>query len=244
MSDVKNKITDLRGQDQTGFIVHREGHPISSIYGYVAEGYFQSEEEIANSPTQMGNVKPGDIKYKNMNGDNKINNEDKVVIGSSIPRYTFGLNLGANYKGFDLSMFFQGVGKADGYLDGPGIIPFASGGSVGGSVLESFKDYWTEDNRDAAYPRLAFNETNNSQISTFWLKDASYLRLKNLQIGYTIPINITKKWGVNHLRLFANGTNLFTIDNFWDGYNVEAPTGMVNFYPQVKVYSFGLELKF
>lgn len=244
LSDVKNKITDLRGQDQTGFIVHREGHPISSIYGYVAEGYFQSEEEIANSPTQMGNVKPGDIKYKNMNGDNKINNEDKVVIGSSIPRYTFGLNLGANYKGFDLSMFFQGVGKADGYLDGPGIIPFASGGSVGGSVLESFKDYWTEDNRDAAYPRLAFNETNNSQISTFWLKDASYLRLKNLQIGYTIPINITKKWGVNHLRLFANGTNLFTIDNFWDGYNVEAPTGMVNFYPQVKVYSFGLELKF
>ena len=244
LSDVKNKITDLRGQDQTGFIVHREGYPISSIYGYVAEGYFQSEEEIANSPTQIGNVKPGDIKYKNMNGDNKINNEDKVVIGSSIPRYTFGLNLGANYRGFDLSMLFQGVGKADGYLDGPGIIPFVSGGSVGGSVLESCKDYWTEDNRDAAYPRLAFNETNNSQISTFWLKDASYLRLKNLQIGYTIPINITKKWGINHLRLFANGTNLFTIDKFWDGYNVEAPTGMVDFYPQVKVYSFGLELKF
>ncbi len=244
LSDVKNKITDFRGQDQTSFIANREGYPIGSIYGYVAEGYFQSEEEIANSPTQTGKIKPGDIKYKNMNDDNKINNDDKVVIGSTIPRYTFGLNLGANYKGIDLSMFFQGVGKADGYLDGPGIIPFVSGGSIGGTALEAFKDYWTEDNRQAAYPRPTFNETNNGLPSTFWLKDASYLRLKNLQIGYTIPTMLTKKWGIERLRIFANGTNLFTLDKFWDGYNVESPTGMVNFYPQVKVYSFGLELKF
>lgn len=244
LSDVKNKITDFRGQDQTSTIANREGHPIGSIYGYIAEGYFQSEEEIANSPTQTGKIKPGDIKYRNMNDDNKINNDDKVVIGSTIPRYTYGLNLGAEYKGVDLSMFFQGVGKADGYLEGPGIIPFVSGGSIGGTALEAFKDYWTEDNRNAAYPRPAFNESNNGLVSTFWLKDASYLRLKNLQVGYTIPATLTKKWGIDRLRIFANGTNLFTIDKFWDGYNVEAPTGMVNFYPQVKVYSFGLEIKF
>ena len=244
LSDVKNKITDFKGQDQTSFIANREGHPIGSIYGYIAEGYFQSEEEIANSPTQTGKIKPGDIKYKNMNDDDKINNDDKVVIGSTIPRYTFGLNLGAEYKGIDLSMFFQGVGKADGYLDGPGIIPFVAGGSIGGTALEAFKDYWTEDNRNAAYPRPAFNESNNGLVSTFWLKDASYIRLKNLQIGYTIPKTMTKKWGIDRLRVFANGTNLFTIDKFWDGYNVESPTGMVNFYPQVKVYSFGVEIKF
>lgn len=244
LSDVKNKITDLRGQNGTGFIANREGHPINSIYGYIAEGYFQSEEEIANSATQVGTIKPGDIKYRDLNGDNRINGDDKVVIGSTIPRYTFGLNIGANYKGIDLSMFFQGVGKADGYLQGPGIVPFVSGESVGGTVLEEHKDYWTENNRNAAYPRLAFNESNNNQVSTFWLKDASYLRLKNLQVGYTLPVNLTKKWGINHLRFFANGTNLFTLDKFWKGYNVEAPTGMVNFYPQVKVYSFGLEVKF
>ncbi|WP_163172184.1 TonB-dependent receptor [Bacteroides sp. 51] len=244
LSDVKNKILDYKGQDETGFIANREGYPIGSLYGYIAEGYFQSDDEVANAPKQFGTVKAGDIKYKNMNDDDKIDSSDKVVIGSTIPRYTFGMNLGGSYKGFDCSMFFQGVGKADGYLDGAGIIPFVNGGGVGGTVLESFKDYWTEDNRSAAYPRLTFNETNNSQNSTFWLKDASYLRLKNLQIGYTLPAVITKKAGISKLRIFANGTNLFTLDKFWDGYNVESPIGSVVFYPQVKVYSFGVEVNF
>lgn len=244
ISDVKNKIIDLKGQDGTDLVSDRTGHPIGSIYGYIADGYFQSEDEVTNHATQFGEVKPGDIKYLDLNDDGKIDGEDKRVIGSTIPRYTFGLNMAAEYKGFDFSAFLQGVGKADGYLYGAGVTPFTTMGNVGGTIREDNRDYWTEDNRNAKYPRLAFGETNNTQYSTFWLRDAKYLRLKNLQVGYTLPKNLTKKAGIERLRIFANGTNLFSLDNFLSGYNVEAPVGSGYYYPQVKVYSFGIELNF
>lgn len=244
LSDVKNKILDFKGQDQTSFIANREGYPIRSIYGYVADGFFQTDDEAAKSPTQFGNIKAGDIRYKDLNNDGKINNEDKRVIGNSIPRYTFGLNLAASYKGFDMSLFFQGVGKADGYLSGAGIFPFANSGGVAGSALEAFRDSWTPENPQAKFPRLTFGETNNEQISTFWLKDASYMRLKNVQIGYTFPKHILSSVNIQSVRLFASGANLFSMDNFWQGYNVESPIGSVQFYPQVKIYNVGVEINF
>ncbi|MCD7936426.1 MAG: TonB-dependent receptor [Tannerellaceae bacterium] len=244
LSDVKNKIIDLRGQDETGLQANREGHPVGAIYGYIADGYFQSEEEIASHPTQFGSVKPGDIKYRNLNGDDVIDGEDKVVIGNVIPRYSFGLNVTAEYKGFDINAFFQGVGKRDGYLWGAGITPFTTSGAVGGTIREDNRDYWTENNRNARYPRLAFGETNNTQYSTFWMQDAKYIRLKNLQIGYTVPASLVHKVGMERFRIYANGTNLFTIDKFLKGYDVEAPVGVGNYYPQTRLFSFGLELVF
>lgn len=240
LSDVKNEVIDLQGVNRTGLTVNWEGYPINSIYGYESEGFFQSDEEVAAHATQFGNVSAGDIKYKDQNEDGIINDADAVIIGSTIPRYTFGTRLHASYKGFDLQAFFQGVGKADGYLYQQGIMPFFNGGTV----QEQHKDHWTPENPDAAFARLAFSEPNNEQNSSFWLKDASYLRLKTLALGYRIPEQLAGRLGVKGLRLYANAQNLFTLDNFWKGYDVEAPVGRGDEYPQVKVYSFGLDINF
>lgn len=240
ISDVKNKIIDLKGVSQTTITVSNQGYAINSLYGYEAIGYFQSDAEVAASATQIGNVKAGDIKYKDQNGDKVIDNLDKVIIGSTIPRYTYSANINLSYKNFDLGAFFQGVGKANGYLYEHSVMPFFNGGTV----QEMHKDYWTPDNRNASFPRLAFGETNNQQTSSFWVKDASYLRLKNIQLGYKFSSLWSNKLGVKSLRVYANASNLFTHDHFWNGFDVEAPVGTGNVYPQVKVYNFGLDVNF
>jgi TonB-linked SusC/RagA family outer membrane protein len=240
LSDVKNKVIDLRGVALSGVTVNREGYAMNSIYGYQADGFFQSDAEVAQHATQFGNVKAGDIKYVDQNGDGRIDAADNVVIGSTIPRYTFGANLNASYKGFDLNVFLQGVGKADGYLYEETIMPFFHGGTV----QEQHKDHWTPETPNATFPRLAFNEVNNEQNSSFWLKDASYLRVKNLQIGYNIPSGIAKRIGASSAKIYLSGRNLFTIDNFWDGHDVETPVGTGHDYPLVKVYTIGLNVKF
>jgi len=244
LSDVKNTIKDMRGINQTGLTVNREGYSIGSLFGYEAQGFFTSDADVAAHAKQFGTVKAGDIKYKDQNGDGIINENDKVIIGSTIPRFTFSFNLAGSYKGFDISILLQGVGKANGYLSGPGILPFNVGGAIGGTIREENKDRWTPDNPNAKYPRLAFGETNNEQASSFWLRDASYLRIKNVQLGYTLPERLSKKAGLNRLRFFANGSNFASFDKFLKGYDVEAPVGAGNIYPQVKLYSFGLEATF
>ncbi|HVF97509.1 MAG TPA: SusC/RagA family TonB-linked outer membrane protein, partial [Flavisolibacter sp.] len=240
IADVRNKVTDLKGVNRTGLTVSNEGYPINSIYGFEAIGIFQSDDEVAKSPTQFGSVKAGDLKYKDQNGDRKINDADNVIIGSTIPRYTYSSTLNASYKGFTLGLFFQGVGKADGYLYQEAVMPFFNGGTV----YEPNKDYWSPQNTGAKFPRLAFGESNNEKNSSFWKKDASYLRLKNLQVGYNFPSRWTKGAGVKNLRLYFNARNLLTWDNFWQGYDVETPVGTGNTYPQVKVLSFGLDVNF
>jgi len=244
LSDVHNKVVDMRGRRSTGLTVNNEGYPVGSLFGYVAEGYFQNQEEIDNHASQFGTLAPGDIKYKDQNNDGQITEADKVVIGSTVPRYTFSLNSAFAYKGFDLSLFLQGVGKVDGYLYGAGIQAFTTTGAVGGTIREDNKDRWTPENPDANYPRLAFGQNNNQQNTTFWMRNAAYLRLKNVQIGYTVPKQWLNTNKIQRLRIFVNGTNLFTADSFLDGYDVEAPVGAGNYYPQVKVYTFGLEATF
>ena len=243
LSDVINKVVDMRGINQTGLQVSREGYAYNSIYGLQAEGFFKDAQDVASHAKQYGTVAPGDLKYKDQNNDGVINDNDKVVLGSTIPRYTFGVNFNSSYKGIDLSFLLQGVGKANSYLYGPGIMPF-SVGNLGGTILEPNKDRWTPATPNAKYPRLAFGESNNEQNSSFWMKDASYVRLKNVQLGYTFPVSISSMAGIKKLRLYVNGSNLFTLDKFWDGFDVESPVGTVSVYPQVKVYSFGLSANF
>lgn len=240
VSDVKNKVLDLRGVNRTGLTTSIEGYPINSIYGLQADGFFQTDAEAAAHAKQFGTTAAGDIRYVDQNKDGIINDADNVIIGSTIPRYTYGANLNLEYKGFNLNMFFQGVGKADGYLYQQGIMPFFNGGTV----QEQHKDRWTPDNKDATFPRFAFSQTNNEQNSSFWLKDASYLRLKNLQLGYSLPARISQRAGLTSVRIYANATNVFTIDKFWKGYDVEAPVGRGDEYPQVKVFTLGLDVNF
>jgi len=239
-SDVINRVIDLHGVNRSALTVSREGSSINSLFGLQAEGLFQSDAEAAAHATQFGITKAGDIKYKDQNGDGVINDADNVIIGSTIPRYTYSASFNASYKGFSMALFFQGVGKADGFLYQQGIMPFFNGGTV----QEQHKDNWTPTNTGAAFPRLAFSETNNEKVSSFWVKDASYLRLKNLQIGYSLPARLASKLSTSSIRIFVNGQNLFTKDNFWKGYDVEAPVGRGDVYPQVKTYTLGLDVNF
>ncbi len=239
LSDVKNKVVDMRGVFRSDRQVNNEGYPIGSFFGYVADGFFQSAVEVADHAKQFGNVAAGDIRYTDFNNDGVLNNLDQRIIGSPIPRYTYSTNIDLGYKGFDLSIFFQGVGKADGYLTGHGIMPFFEGSTI----QEYMRDSWRPDNTGAEFPRLAFNETNNIQNSSFWLRDASFLRLKNLQLGYNFP----KSWlkdRVQKLRLYASGQNLLTFDNFYPGFDAEAPVGNAGWYPQMKVFTVGLDVRF
>ena len=118
-------------------------------------------------------------------------------------------------------MLWQGVGKANGYLHGQSIMPFVEGGTL----QEQHKDRWNPTNPNAAFPRLTFNEINNTQNSTFWLKDASYLKLRNVQIGYTLGQRLTHSLGVNHVRIYVSGDNLLSINRFWKGFDPESPVG-------------------
>lgn len=244
LSDVKNKVIDLKGINEDKLEVNREGYAMHSLYALEAIGYIQPEDYDAGGnymgATQYGNFGPGDIKYKDQNGDGVINSSDRVIIGNLIPRYTFGASLYGEYKGIDLSLLFQGVGKANGYIHGQGIQTFI----MGGTVQEQHKDNWTPENRDAKFPRLAFNESNNEQNSSFWMKNAAYMRLKNLQVGYSFSDKMLQKTPFTNLRLYFSSDNLLTFDKFWDGFDVEAPVGNGGYYPQMKTFSFGVDIKF
>lgn len=256
LSDVKNKVIDLKGVSRTGLTVSNEGSPINSLYGFEAIGFITNSDYDQSGKylyaTQYGQFGRGDIKYKDQltvdtdgdgkpdAGDGVINNNDEKIIGSTIPRFNYSLNMNVNYKNFDLGMFWQGVGKADGYLGNNATMPFY----LGGTIQEQNKDYWTPDNLGAKFPRLAFNEPNNEKNSSFWVKDASYIRLKNIQIGYSLPKNLINKVSIQKLRVYISGQNLLTFDRFWDGYDVESPVGTGNHYPQVALYTMGLDVKF
>lgn len=252
LQDVKNKIIDLYGNEYiTSYAITTEGHPINSWYGYKSDGYFQSREEIDAYPVYNGNkdnYKPGYIKYLDISGpdgepDGEITSDDRAIIGDPQPRYEFSLNLGAEWKGFDLSIFFQGVGKKDILYDGSMARPFY----VGASLLKCHLDNWSEDNRDAKFPLLLIdgNRNNPNNItSDFWMKSGAYLRLKNLVLGYTIPAKITNKWGVDRIRMYLSGQNLFTICNAYEGYDPESSVSGGAFYPIMKTFTFGVNLTF
>jgi TonB-linked SusC/RagA family outer membrane protein len=243
ISDVKNTLDDFSGREPSisGWTILKEGEPIYAFFGYENEGLFQSQEEIDNHAVQPNqqDLKPGDIKLKDQNGDGEINDDDRVVIGSDIPRYTVGLNLNMRFKGFDLVAVLQGVLKAQNYFygeldEGPNFEVFTTPRAL---------DRWTPENRDATYPRLeAFTNKNNYLYNDFWLRDSHYLRMKNLQIGYSMPEDLIKKILLRKLRLYIGVTNLFTITPVDPGIDPETYSGRWNSYPPVRTWSFGLQV--
>src|SRR5690606_2588296 len=260
LSDVRNKIVDMRGQTSGTLLRQQDGYAINSIFGYQADGLYQSQEEIDNGPTQIGELKVGDIRYRDIAGafddtgnpipDGRITDDDRVIIGSTIPRYTYGANLDFGWKGIRFSAFLQGVGKADGYLNSHYVIP-----AVNSSAVKEWQlDYWTEENRDASLPRLSITSSNNTQNSTFWMRSSAYLRLKNVHLGYELPKQLFANSKLGGVYLYANGQNLFTSTNFYEGYDPEinydagqaagVSLGGGAYYPQVKVYTFGVDIKF
>lgn len=229
--------------------LNRIGQPISQRFGYIAQGYFESEEQIANAAIQTGDVRPGDIRYKDLNGDGVINSDDQTAIGyGSVPRIVYGLNFGGGYKGFDISLFFQGTALVDfNYASGFGTTPFSQGANYG-NMYSKVLDRWTPENPDpnAFYPRLSSNQdqTTNYYTSTHWIERADYLRLKQAEFGYTFRENsFLDRYAIKNLRIFASGTNLFTL-SAWDFWDPELGDGTGARYPNISVYNVGVRFNF
>jgi TonB-linked SusC/RagA family outer membrane protein len=265
VADSKNKLLTLTGGtteqilNQDVFqLIRRVGEPITQYYGYQTNGYFQNDADVASSPKPAGaNVGPGDIKFKDRNNDVLINDKDKTVLGNPFPRYTFGFTYRLNYKNFDFQVFIQGVGKRDAFLRGELVEPFHY--NYGATVYEHMTDFWTPENPDARYPRLAAigsgSNTNNWRTgSDMYRYNAAYARLKNLNIGYTFPQSISRKAGMERLRISLIGQNLFTVSKlkFIDpettefGNNVAVNTGSnsARSYPLPVFYGAGIDITF
>lgn len=250
LSDVRNRVVSLGGVPPTfGDRVRFLGEPIDAFYGLVADRIAQVSDfdvDAANRytpkfPIIAGDpVQPGDLIYKDLNGDGVISlDQDRKVIGNAIPRYTYGLRANVGWYGFDAAVFLQGVGEADGYIAGAARHAYISEGSL---PQEIHRDRWTPDNPGGSYPRLTYQQSHNQRLSTYWLEDASYLRLKNVQIGYTLPATLTERARISRLRLYGSADNLLTRSDFFYAYDPESPVSVGGFYPQVKTVVFGLNV--
>ncbi|MDD3078054.1 MAG: TonB-dependent receptor [Paludibacter sp.] len=265
LSDVKNKITDLgdTSPDLSSYLIREVGYPIDAFYGYIAEGlmtpedfdYYDETEKkysLENVPVVIGNdYEPGDIKYKDISGpqgkpDGKISPEyDRLVLGSAFPRYTYSFKGDLGYKSLDLSFSLQGVGKADGYLTGSARHAFQDMAAYPQKIHLQRYNVETNPDSNAPYPRLTYNVSfNQSTFSTFWLEDASYLRLKNIQLGYTLPQSFTRKLKIEKCRIYTSGDNLLTFTKFFYAYDPETPISSGGYYPQVKTGVVGINVTF
>jgi TonB-linked SusC/RagA family outer membrane protein len=228
--------------------LNRIGQPISQRFGYIATGLFESQSEIDNAAIQSGDVRPGDIRYKDLNGDGIINSDDQTGIGyGAVPRIVYGLNFGGGFKGFDISLFFQGAALVDfSYQGGFGTTSFSQGPSYG-NMYTTVKDRWTPENPNpnAFYPRLSTNQdiTTNYYTSTWWTKRADYIRLKSAEIGYNFDNDFLSKVAVKRLRVFANGTNLLTFSK-WKLWDPELGDSRGASYPNITTFNMGLRANF
>lgn len=250
-----NEITDLGGVDylETGYSQRNAvGFAMSSYYLYQADGFFNSQEEADaftakyGNPFGGGDFKAGDIRYVDTDGNGTLNGKDRVMANSSDPVYTFGLNLNAGWKGFDLSLMFNGAAKVSRLFDAHEVYGAFSGDA--GHPASIWKDAWTETNHDASMPRI-FTDTNSpsssrNAVSTFWLQNTNYLRLKNLQLGYTLPKSLLANWGIDNVRFYYSVENLFTIDNMKINIDPEATSQRLSSYPLLRTHAFGVNITF
>lgn len=247
LSDYKATITKFNNPEKL-ISNHYVGKVWGEIWGFETEGLFQTAEEVASHADQSeiygGGWYPGDVKYRDLNGDGKItygkgtvaDPGDRKIIGNSEPRYAYGIKVNAAWKGFDLNLFFQGIGKRDMVLGGNQFWGFGNEWHV---PFKHALDSWTEDNRDAYFPRSTYdNVTGNRETQSRYLQDASYFRLKNLTLGYTLPEKWMGKIGFDSVRFYFSGQNLFTIDHLFDIYDPE--TLGLNSYPLQKSFSLGV----
>lgn len=234
------------------YYLSRVGHSLAQQYGLIAERLFVDDEDVQNSPPQnFGEVRGGDIKYRDLNGDGEITNLDMVNgLGyPTTPEITYGVGLSVGHKSFDFSMFFQGSARSSLFIDPESISPFVQPtdqpGSQNGLLNVIANDYWSEDNRNlyAFWPRLSsVQNENNNQPSTWWMRNGSFLRLKTVEIGYNIKEENLEKLRLGGMRIYANGSNLFLISRFklWDPEQGSNGLG----YPLQQVFNVGVNVQF
>jgi len=260
----KNQVLEYDEEELSLPYMMTKGYRYNQAKGLVSEGLFKDYEEIRNSPKQTyGEYLPGDIKYKDVNGDGIINDDDRVAIGSTrVPNLVYGLGMSLRWTNFDFNIHFQGSGKSSYFLNGPGVYPFSEGDW--GNILTAVSNpsnRWISrtisgdpatENTSAMFPRLSYSSkkspidlektsglSNNYRESTFWLRDGSYLRLKTLEMGYSVPQKISSKFNMNNVRFYLIGNNLFLWDKLkiWDP---ELGSGDGMKYPPMKMVTIGL----
>lgn len=265
IADNQSKITKFDNPSGS-YNNYYVGKKIGEIWGLVNDGFFQSQEDLKNSPDQTAvgtddqsyKFYVGDSKYKDLNKDGKITYGNKTlkdpgdakIIGNSSARYPYSFDLNASWKGFDLRMFFQGIGKRDWYAGAGNFYFWGIYAQPWTNVTEKNMDHWTEDNRNAYFPRVkAYSAEDNNELGfpqTKYLQDASYLRLKNLTLGYTLPKTWLGRLKMNNVRLYFSAENLIT----WHNMDVEldpevsTTTNAGKVYPMQKTFSFGLNVGF
>ncbi len=259
----KTKIIENGEPDKLYSWLDRKGQSLNARYGLVAERLYTLADDVDGdgfitgadgdqySVSSFGQVMPGDIKYTDLNNDGQIDSYDRKRIGNGdVPELTYGFGVSARYKNFDLSMFFQGQHGADMMMTGKSIQPFLGDGGEG-NLYANAVDRWTLENDDphALYPRLSYSssgvgQNNNTQSSTWWQRDVNFLRLKSAEIGYNIPKQISSRYGIDNIRLYMRGTNLFTFGEFdlWDPELTTSQNGGA--YPNTKVISLGVNVNF
>ncbi len=240
-----NKVTGLGqgGLESIGAeTIVRVGVPFNALYGYQVLGVFQTVDEVTKAPRQFGNTRtaPGDLQYADLNNDGVINESDRTVIGNPFPKTVYNFNGSIEYVGVDLAFTFEGVGRVERILNDNGQRVMEDSRN---NVLSYLIDRWTPAKPSTTYPRAGGQ--NNAVVSTFFVEDVSYTRLRNLELGYTLPPSITNKFGISKLRFYLGGQNLLTFTKFKNfdperqrGGNSDQNT------PLYKVYTFGLNVKF
>lgn len=258
LSDYRSVMGDLGGKqvfNSNGTII-TEGEEYCAWYGYKASGLFQNAEEISNSALLVSSVKPGDVKYKDISGpegtpDGIINDtHDRTILGSSLPHYIYGGSINLGWKGISFSVLFNGVGHQLSRLTEDMVRPLQSQWLPSPSVIrnsDGSRNYWSvyntdEENLKAKYPRLSHSsgEYNNYKMSDYWLKNSAFLRVKNINLGYTFPKALISKVNVKGLRVYFNVDDPFCFDNYLKGWDPEA--GASTYI--ARTWTFGLDLKF
>jgi TonB-linked SusC/RagA family outer membrane protein len=247
----KNRILNLGGVDEmiSSYYINRVGSPYESFYGYVADGLFKSQAEADAYTAKYGDpfgnpFYAGDIKYKDVNGDGKLTSADRAPCGSEQPDVTFGLNLSASWKNFDLSVFVQGAGGVYRYFNNEVFGEFTGDSS---HPSTAWFNAWSKDNPNGTFPRVAESDRTNSRptnYSSFWFFRTNYLRFKNIQFGYTLPSKWLSSLGISRVKIYYSGENLFKIDNLPVNIDPEAPSGRGSQYPLVSTNSIGLNVTF
>ncbi|SDC19128.1 SusC/RagA family TonB-linked outer membrane protein [Niabella drilacis] len=242
----KNKVVFQDEVARTNPWMYRTGLPIGTKYGLVYTGFFQSQAEVDASAQQFGTVRPGDLKYLDLDGDGKVlAGYDEQPIGySRTPEIMYGFSAGGGYKGLDFSILFQGAAHASAMLNNEAVYEFFQEGKVKPFHLNR----WTPETAATATYPLLHNSTNanNHRGSSFWIRSADYLRIKNVEIGYTLPARWTQTLKLKSTRFFVNGMNVFTFKNALDDYFVdpEIDDGYGAMYPIQKIWAFGIDINF
>jgi hypothetical protein len=230
------------------------GEEVGAFYGYVTDGVFQNMQEVDDHAKQELGTAPGDIRFKDLNGDHVINAKDQTKIGSPVPDWLFGINGSASYKGFDFSVLFQGV---QGNVIYNQLAMRAQSGTNLFNKFEPVIGRWHGEGTSHSEPRVHLSDpNNNARVSDRWIEDGSYIRIKNIQIGYSLPLSAIQKIGLSHFRLYITGQNLLTFTKysgfdpemgpsteFTDGRGADLEVGAdKGRYPQPRTLTFGIAL--